>query len=182
MMTVFRVCAVVAVAGMLAGCGGKKSEALGDMTGSAAGVSWQVPQRWAQGGERPMRVATYVIAATGDDAEHAECAVSFFGSGQGGDVQSNISRWTGQFEDTDKPVEDSREINGLRVSTVRINGVYLSPGGPMMQSQGKKAGYGMLGAIVEAPEGMVFFKVTGPAATVRSADGDFEAMLSSLKK
>ena len=38
-----------------------------------------------------------------------------------------------------------------------------------------------LGAIVEGPEGLVFFKLTGPAATVRSASAEFDAMLHSLK-
>jgi hypothetical protein len=46
----------------------------------------------------------------------------------------------------------------------------------------KKPGYRLLGAIVEAPEGPVFFKLTGPAKTVAVAKADFEKMLSSLSR
>ena len=52
----------------------------------------------------------------------------------------------------------------------------------MMQSQGKKPGYRLLGAIVEAPNGMVFFKCTGPAATISKAQADFDRMIGSLAK
>jgi hypothetical protein len=52
----------------------------------------------------------------------------------------------------------------------------------MMQSQGKKEGYQMMGAIVPAPEGLLFFKMTGPAATVASASDEMVAMMKSLTK
>jgi hypothetical protein len=51
-----------------------------------------------------------------------------------------------------------------------------------MQSQGKKPGYRLLGAIVEAPEGLVFLKCTGPAATLSAAERDFQNLLRSMKK
>ena len=49
-----------------------------------------------------------------------------------------------------------------------------------MQSQGKLPGYQMLGAIIDGPQGMVFFKLTGPQAAVTAAAKDFDAMLASL--
>ncbi len=52
----------------------------------------------------------------------------------------------------------------------------------MMQSTGKKAGYRLVGAIVEAPEGNVFFKLTGPAPTVAAAQADFDALVASIQK
>jgi hypothetical protein len=63
---------------------------------------------------------------------------------------------------------------------VDIKGTYLNPGGGMMQSQGEKPDYRLLGAIVEAPQGNVFFKLTGPAATVAAAEADFDALLASI--
>jgi hypothetical protein len=38
----------------------------------------------------------------------------------------------------------------------------------------------MLGAIVQGPQGPVFFKLTGPVGTVRGAAKDFDALLASL--
>jgi len=129
-----------------------------------------------------MRVATYNVPASEGETEGGECAVSFFGSGQGGNVDANIDRWFGQFENPSVPQKTSKEVSSLKVTTVRIDGTYLSPGGPMMQSQGKKENFRLLGAIVEAPEGMVFFKLTGPVKTVASAEQEFDALVGSLTK
>jgi hypothetical protein len=52
----------------------------------------------------------------------------------------------------------------------------------MMESQGKKENYRLLGAIVEAPEGLVFFKFTGPAKTIAAADTEFDALIGSVSK
>jgi hypothetical protein len=127
-----------------------------------------------------MRAATYIVPAAKGDSEGAECAVFV---NLGGGVQANITRWIGQFENTDgAPNQKSETINGLQVTTVDVSGTFKG-GGPMMgQSSGPKDGYRMLGAIVEGPEGDVFFKLTGPAKTVAAAHDEFQAMLKSLKK
>jgi hypothetical protein len=149
--------------------------------GSAGGVQWTVPGRWTAGSGSTMRVATYAVpAAKGTDP--GECAVFFFGSGQGGGVDENVARWGKQFEGTPAPKQTTATVAGMRVTRAEVAGTYLAPGGPMMQSTGKKTGYRLLGAIVEAPEGNVFFKLTGPAATVSAAQADFDALVASLKK
>jgi hypothetical protein len=147
----------------------------------AGGIEWKVPARWKAGAGSAMRVATYAVpAAKGEEA--GECAVFFFGPGQGGDVESNVQRWGRQFEGTPKPDETTATVAGMRVTRAAVAGTYLAPGGPMMQSQGKKAGYRLLGAIVEGPQGNVFFKLTGPAASVAAAEADFDALVASLRK
>ena len=71
--------------------------AAGSPEGSAGGVRWTVPAGWEAAAERPMRAATYKIpAASGQEA--GECGVFFFGRGQGGSVEDNLTRWKGQFE------------------------------------------------------------------------------------
>jgi hypothetical protein len=40
----------------------------------------------------------------------------------------------------------------------------------------------LVGAIVQAPGGSVFFKLTGPAATVDAAYPDFDRMILSLRR
>jgi hypothetical protein len=148
---------------------------------SVAGVSWTVPSKWNAGPEKPMRVATYNIPAAEGDAEGGELGVFYFGSGQGGNVQMNIDRWFSQFENG-KPDQSSKEVNGMKVDLVKVAGTYLAPSGPMMQSSGKKSNYRLLGAIVAAPEGSVFFKLTGPAKTIVSAEADFNSLVGSLTK
>lgn len=155
-------------------------------TGAAAGVAWTVPARWEAQPPRMMRVATYLIPKAEGDDEPGECAVFYFGRGQGGSVDLNLQRWREQFEtDTGgQPslAERKSTINGLAVTTVSLAGTYLASMGPMFQSGAvKKPGYRMLGAIIEAPEGNVFVKLTGPEKTVLGADDEFQAFLNSLK-
>lgn len=150
-------------------------------TDAAGGIEWKVPARWTAGAGSAMRVVTYAIPAA-KAAEPAECAVFFFGPGQGGSVDANVERWSRQFEGTPKADRTAAPVAGLRVTRVQLAGTYLAPGGPMMQSTGKRPGSRLLGAIVEAPEGNVFFKLTGPAAGVAAAQADFDALVGSIRK
>jgi len=177
--------------GMLpsAGCNKKQSgqaagdpASLGSGSGSVAGIKWSVPKRWNAQGERPMRIATYSVPPSEGDTEQGECAVFYFGNDQGGGVDANIDRWIGQFEATGIPGRVTKEFAGMKVTLVQVAGTYLAPGGPMMQSTGKKDNYRLLGAIVEGPQGSVFFKFTGPAKSVGASEGEFNALLESVAK
>ena len=46
----------------------------------------------------------------------------------------------------------------------------------------KKPNFRMRAAIIEAPQGLVFFKLTGPRNTVAAADGDFNSLLASVHR
>lgn len=149
--------------------------------GTADGVRWSVPAHWTEKPVRAMRAATYAIPGP-KGAEPAECGVFYFGSGRGGTVQENVDRWAQQFEGNPKPKTATTNAHGMVVHRVDIVGTYLSPGGPMMQSQGARPHFRLLGAIVEAPGGLVFFKCVGPAATVDAAEKEFEALIGSIEK
>lgn len=148
-------------------------------TGTAAGYAWVVPGRWTEAAARSMRVATYMVPAAAG-AEAGECAIFFFGGGDGGSVDANVERWSRQFEGSPKPERSEKKVRGTSLTVVKIAGTYLAPGGPMMQSQGKRPGYLLQGAIAQTPQGNLFFKLTGPATTVAQAQADWEALLSSL--
>ncbi len=148
----------------------------------ALALTWEDPASWKRvPGASSVRKATYRLPRVAGDKEDPELAVFYFGPGQGGGVEANIERWVKQFPDV-KPGAVRREdmdANGLRVHTVEIErGTFSSgmPGGP----QGK-AGYGLLGGIVDAPSGAYFFKVTGPAESVKAARADFRKLLMSVK-
>src|SRR5262249_62116549 len=127
---------------------------------------------------KPAPTARSPAAAGASDG--AECAGVMH---NGGGVQANIDRWAGQFEKTDSPpIQKQGAINGLLVTTVDVSGTFKGGGAVMGQSSGPKASYRLLGAIAEAPDGEVFFKLTGPAKTVAAAQNEFQAMLKSLKK
>ena len=153
---------------------------------AAAGIVWTPPPRWVSQGTRPMRAATYRVPAVQGDPEDGECAVFYFGPGQGGTVEANVNRWVTQFTaDPGNPAQFTTEqhtMNGLPVTTVEFSGTYLASAGPMSPVKQRKPNYRLLGAIVEAPEGNLFFKFTGPAPTVTASAEEFRAMLQSLRR
>ncbi len=171
--------AVVAVVGLLVAGVAHAEE--------AGGLSWTAPKEWAVQGERPMRVVTYAVPAAKGDAEGGEVAVFYFGAGQGGGVEANVQRWVKQFQRADgssaeKDAKTKQEkVGGLPVTTVDVKGTY-NGGGPMMGPASPKPGFRLLGAIVEGPEGAVFFKFTGPEKTVSGAEKTFRKLLESTKK
>jgi hypothetical protein len=151
-------------------------------TSADAGVSWSAPQRWAVEPPRSMRLATYAIPASSGDAEGATCAVYYFGPGQGGTVDANMQRWTGEFQSAAQVKRTAQTVQGMKVSRVRAQGAYTSHGGSGMEAQGSKSDYALLGAIVEGPNGSIFFKLTGPVQSVNAAEEEFDGMLKSMKK
>jgi len=153
----------------------------------AAGLSWTAPKTWTAQGERPMRAATYTIPAAKGDAEPAELAVFFFGQGQGGPADANVKRWIDQFRKADGSSAESaatvkkETLAGLPATSVDVKGTYMG-GGPQMGSGSPKAGYRLLGTIVENPGGNLYFKLTGPEKTVSEAAAPFRKLLESIRK
>jgi hypothetical protein len=130
-----------------------------------------------------MRVANYVIPKKDGDSEDAECVVTTFGPGQGGTVDANVDRWVRQFEPSSAKVEQKqvRDVGPMHVTTVEIAGVYKGMTMPGSQPGAAKKSYRMIGAVVETPKGLYFFKVTGPDATVHDAAPAFDKLIDSLK-
>jgi hypothetical protein len=141
-------------------------------------VAWTDPTGWKR--EAPanaMRVAQYTLPAAQGDAEPAECVVTTFGPGQGGSTEQNLDRWIRQFAADDKTTleKGTRTVSDLKVSTLEMSGTFRGMG-----DGGGKPGTRMLAAVVEAPSGLWFFKLTGPDATVKQAKPGFDALLGSL--
>ncbi len=149
------------------------------------GLTWTTPTAWTS--ETPtssMRRAQYRIPGSGGPGE---CAVFYFGPGEGGDAQSNAARWAGQFRRPDgSSVGDAfktREIKvgDIPVLMVEVTGTYVGgmgggPSGPERPNQM------LLGAIAKGPDANWFFRATGPRATMEAQRAAFEGMIRSLKR
>jgi hypothetical protein len=142
-------------------------------------IVWERPAAWKEMPARMMRKATY--EATGK-AGPAEVAVFYFGPGQGGGIEANISRWLGQFQDLSEGDvrRDQLEVGGHQVYTVRVDKGTFSAGMPGAPPTPKE-NWGMNAAIIEAPSGAYFFKMTGPAETVTAEEKNFLSLLGSVK-
>jgi hypothetical protein len=150
---------------------------------SAAGIRWTAPTAWRTEAPRPMRAATYTIPSP--QGGPAECVVNFFGPGQGGSVSANVERWASQMLGSGgKPAAakvTTRTVRGIKVTVVDTAGAYTGMGGPMAAGGTPVPGYRLLGAIVEAPQGTVFFKLTGPAPVVAAQQAGFDGLLASIQ-
>ena len=146
---------------------------------------WDDPSGWTRRAPTTgSRAAEYAIPRAPSDSEDAECTVVTFGPRQGGTPDQNLDRWIGQFRDlTGRPVKATRPSNrtgGLEIKRVEVAGTYMA-----MQLPGEHAppdpkhGYRLIGAVIEAPSGLWFFKLTGPDATVQAASHDFDQMVQS---
>jgi hypothetical protein len=152
---------------------------------SAAGVHWTAPAGFKAEAPQPMRAATYTVLALPGDKANAECAVYFFGAGQGGSVEANIERWKGQFKGVDgkpAPAKIAKRTTsfGMTITTIDTSGDYSGLGGPLSSGQ-SVPGYRLLGGIVQAPGGNIFVKFTGPAKTIAANEAKFEQLITSFK-
>jgi hypothetical protein len=153
-------------------------------TGEAA-IAWTPPAGWKSvTPSTSMRRAQYQVTGPAGDAE---CAVFYFGPGQGGDPMANAERWASQFVGPDgKPAMSSMkthrlEANGAKILVVEAKGTYMA--GNMMGGPSEpKQGYGLLGAVVEGPDANWFFKMTGPEATVFAQREAFDQMLRTIRR
>ena len=148
-----------------------------------AGISFSAPTSWRR--EAPsssMRAAQFAIPGSADEKD-GSVAVYYFGTGQGGGVDENVTRWQGQFRDPSgappAPAVTHTESHGLKVTIVSVKGTYAS-GMPMGPST-PEPGFALWGAIIENPQGNVFVKATGPAALIAREQPRFDALLASLR-
>ncbi len=157
----------------------------GSGTGTT-GLTWQVPDGWTE--EQPssaMRRAQYRVPGPGGDGE---CAVFYFGPGQGGDAMANAVRWANQFSQPDgrssqeAMTTETIDIAGVPVLLAEVSGTY-SGGTTMMGGPSEElTDHMLLGAIAQGGDANWFFKLTGPAATLDSQRDPFRSMIESLTR
>jgi hypothetical protein len=144
-----------------------------------------MPRGWTQ--EVPsssLRRAQYRIPGPGGPAE---CAVFYFGPGQGGDARANAARWAGQFHRPDGgAVGDALKTREIKVGDipvvlVEVTGTYVGGMGNAASGPGQP-NYMLLGAIAQGPDANWFFRATGPRATLEAQRAAFEALIQSIRR
>lgn len=120
------------------------------------------------------------LKVTAKDAKEPGEVVFFFFGPQSGGTKANVDRWLGQFEEGRDKINakiEEKKVGKATVTYVSAEGTYKSgmPGTPPTP----KAGFALLGAIVEGEEGSVFVRLTGPATLAKGARADFEKMIES---
>lgn len=154
---------------------------LGPLTGT-------IPEGW-QGRQpsSPMRAAEMTISKVEGDPEDGQLVVFYFGAGQGGSIEDNLSRWYGQFSQPDgRPSEEVAQTEPLMVGDMRailvdLPGTMEPSAMPGVAPTPRQENWRMLAAIVMSPQGPVFFKATGPDATMTANKDKMRELVNSLK-
>jgi hypothetical protein len=150
---------------------------------TAGGLTWQASSPLvARTPKSQMRVAEYGL----DGEPAAELTVFYFGADQGGSIEANMARWVGQFKQPDgsepQAKRDERMVKGIPVALVETKGNFSGgmamPGAPAPAAQTDAM---LLGAIAKGPNGAVFFKFTGPRASLEKARSAFESLIESIQ-
>ncbi|MFO7652845.1 MAG: hypothetical protein R6X25_03380 [Candidatus Krumholzibacteriia bacterium] len=154
-----------------------------------AGVTFRPPDGWRALGASGMRQAQYERPPVEGDRDPAEVNVYYFGPQAGGAVDANLQRWIGQMippggGDPGEAAERSGfEVDGMTAHVVSIDGTYdPGTGRAMGAPAGPQENYRLVGIVLEAPGGNLFFKLTGPQATAHAMEDDLLAMIRSVER
>ena len=163
------------------GGGGEKALAAEGSIVATASFRFELPAGWRR--EQPssgMRLAQAVVPG---ESGPGELAVFHFGAGQGGGVEANFERWLGQVEQAKGAVPERGDfaVNGFKASWIDARGTLL----PSNMGSGPttpQPGFRLLGAVVEGEGGPLFFKVTGPEATLAKEREAFFGLLRGVRR
>lgn len=147
--------------------------------GKTGALLWTAPKSWiVNPPSNSMRLAEYQMNGEQGSAPAVLAVYQL-----GGTVDTNISRWIGQFKKDGKPVTDAKTktqvISGLKVHQVDVTGTYNS--GMAGGNQPDKDSQRLLGAVVETQIGLYFFKMIGPNKVVSKEVENFDQLLKSLQ-
>jgi hypothetical protein len=160
----------------------KSGAAPGMQTVSFKGFAMDIPGEWkAQIGANPMRAAQFDWPKSGKDADAPTCIVFYFGPGSGGTVEGNLSRWRGQFDEKGDPTPGKTETfstDHAKFTLLEKTGTFKQQASMMSPEFTPMPGWAMIAAVAEIDGGPVFFRATGPEASVMAQR---EAMLAALK-
>jgi hypothetical protein len=156
-------------------------------TFKVGGLQFTIPSRWqSEPVENDSRAAQWRVPLLhGLEGEGGEVVVFFFGPGIGGTAKSNIEAWIGtMFNAEGHPAAaeiKNHVTNGLKISQVVIFGTYNQtvsiPGVPPVA----KSNYGLLGAVVENPQGNIYWRFTGPEPLMTANLPLFNKIIDSVK-
>lgn len=147
-----------------------------------AGIAAPKPTTWTwQAPTMQFRTLQYAVPGDGDSTSSAELVVSVFAGNDGGPIESNITRWAGQFRTAEggpaTPKREEKEIDGMKVILVELAGSYMAMG-----AAGPRPDTLQLAAIIRAPNNNIFIRLVGPTKTVEANRESWNALVAGLKR
>jgi len=152
-----------------------------------AGLTFTVPEKWQSvPPESPARVGRWRIPPTPEnEGDAVQAVVFFFGPGAGGTTQQNLDAWVSEVSAPGGakivPEIKTRQAGPFKITQETLFGTFQqvvpAPGVPPLE----KENYGLLGGVVESPQGTIYWRVTGPAPAITALEPLFAKILDSVK-
>jgi hypothetical protein len=152
------------------------------------GFTSSVPAAWKELPPTPMRFKQFTVPKVEGDKNDAELVVFYFGPGQGGGAEANITRWKGMFVPPEgKKIDDvakteTFKVAGFDVTVLDVRGTYKYKPMPMAPSEELRPDHRMLGVVFGSPQGPYFMRFVGPEKTINKNKKDFDRWLRGFKK
>jgi len=149
-------------------------------------LEFTIPSKWRiEPVESPARGGQWRVPPLHGEGEGGEVVVFYFGPGVGGTAKDNIEAWIGtMFNAEGHPAAAEvkhHKTGGLTISQVVIFGTYNQvvslPGVPPVL----KSNYGLLGAVIENPQGNIYWRFTGPEPLITANLPLFNKVIDSVK-
>jgi hypothetical protein len=149
-------------------------------------LEFTIPSKWRiEHVESPARGGQWRVPPLHGEGEGGEVVVFYFGPGVGGTAKENIEAWIGtMFNAEGHPAAAEvkhHKTGGLAISQVVIFGTYNQvvslPGVPPVL----KSNYGLLGAVIENPQGTIYWRFTGPEPLITANLPLFNKVIDSVR-
>ncbi len=152
-----------------------------------SGLQFTLPTKWIpEPPPSPARIGQWQVPPPrGETGESGEVVAFFFGQDIGGSAKENIAGWIATMATPDghPATGDVKEhtVGGTHISQVVIDGTYSEPAPIAGMPPLAKPGYVLVGAVIESPQGNVYWRLTGPEPLVTANLPLFNKMIDSVK-
>jgi hypothetical protein len=149
-------------------------------------LKFTIPSKWKiVPVESPSRGGQWRVPPLHGDGDGGEVVAFYFGPGVGGTAKDNLESWIGTMfnaEGNPAAAEIKHHVTGgFKISQVVVFGTYNQvislPGVPPAH----QANYGLLGAVIENPQGNIYWRFTGPEALITATLPLFKKIVDSVK-
>jgi hypothetical protein len=149
-------------------------------------LKFTIPSKWKiEMVESPARGGQWRVPPLHGEGEGGEVVAFYFGPGVGGSSRENIDAWIGtMFNAEGHPAAAEikhHDTGGMKISQVVLFGTYTQvvslPGVPPVL----KSNYGLLGAVIENPQGNIYWRFTGPEPLITATLPLFNKVIDSVK-
>lgn len=155
---------------------------------SIAGVTFNPASQWQDLGMSGEKLAIYKYGPLPGDSVEAEMAVYYFGEDAGA-WEDRMDRWINQMsypngrDPHGAAISHDRQVDGMTAHVSSMHGTYNPPAeGFDREDAPSRSDHRLIGVVVEAPKGYLYFKLTGPEYTSRIMIEAFMNMIYRVKQ